>query len=161
MLRHVLAHNGGSEDGIVAHLATLLRPGGCLYLVDADGTAIRTVPEDVDLEDLQQRYLTFHTAQGNDVRAGLRLGERLVRGAGARGVPDLSDRNRASRDAPTALGGTGRAGDRWRGDWGGCGTLGTRFRSLGCRGNASNAVCPAVYRRWTPASLKARWEPGC
>src|SRR4029450_9694539 len=43
------------------------------------GPAIRTVPEDVDLEALQQRYLTFHTAQGNDVRAGLRLGERLVR----------------------------------------------------------------------------------
>jgi len=79
MLRHVLAHNGGSDDGIVAHLVTLLRPGGCLYLVDADGTAIRTVPEDVDLEDLLQRYLTFHVAQGNDVRAGLRLGERLVR----------------------------------------------------------------------------------
>jgi SAM-dependent methyltransferase len=79
MLRHVLAHNGGGEDVIVAHLGTLLRPGGCLYLVDADGTAVRTVPEDVDLEDLQQRYLTFHAAQGNDVRAGLRLGERLVR----------------------------------------------------------------------------------
>jgi hypothetical protein len=31
------------------------------------------------LEDLQQRYLTFHAAQGNDVRSGLRLGERLVR----------------------------------------------------------------------------------
>ena len=79
MLRHVLAHNGGSEDVIVAHLTTLLRPGGCLYLVDADGTAMRMVPEDVDLEDLQQRYRTFHSARGNDVRAGLRLGERLVR----------------------------------------------------------------------------------
>jgi SAM-dependent methyltransferase len=79
MLRHVLAHNGGREDRIIAHLATLLRPGGCLYLVDADGTAVRTVPEDVDLDDLQQRYLTFHAAQGNDVRAGLRLGERLIR----------------------------------------------------------------------------------
>jgi 2-polyprenyl-3-methyl-5-hydroxy-6-metoxy-1,4-benzoquinol methylase len=52
MLRHVLAHNGGSEDAIVAHLATLLRPGGCLFLVDADGTAIRTVPQDPDLADL-------------------------------------------------------------------------------------------------------------
>jgi SAM-dependent methyltransferase len=79
MLRHVLAHNGGGEDAIVAHVATLLRPGGCLYLVDADGTAMRTVPEDVDLADLQQRYLTFHTARRNDVCAGLRLGERLVR----------------------------------------------------------------------------------
>jgi 2-polyprenyl-3-methyl-5-hydroxy-6-metoxy-1,4-benzoquinol methylase len=44
MLRHVLAHNGGAEDVIVAHLATLLRPGGCLYLVDADLTAIRVIP---------------------------------------------------------------------------------------------------------------------
>lgn len=79
MLRHVLAHNGGGEDAIVAHLATLLRPGGCLYLVNADGTAMRTVPEDVDLADLQQRYLTFHTARRNDVCAGLQLGERLVR----------------------------------------------------------------------------------
>ena len=36
MLRHVLAHNGGAEDAIVGHLATLVRPGGCLYLVDTD-----------------------------------------------------------------------------------------------------------------------------
>ena len=28
MLRHVLAHNGGAEDAIVGHLATLVRPGG-------------------------------------------------------------------------------------------------------------------------------------
>ena len=27
MLRHVLAHNGGAEDAIVAHLATLVHPG--------------------------------------------------------------------------------------------------------------------------------------
>jgi hypothetical protein len=74
-----LVLNGGDEDRIVAHLASLLRPGGCLYLVDADGTAMRMMPEDIDLEDLQQCYLTFHTAQGDDVRAGLRLGERLVR----------------------------------------------------------------------------------
>ncbi len=44
MLRHVLAHNGGAEDAIVAHLATLLRPGGCLYLVDAYLTAILSSP---------------------------------------------------------------------------------------------------------------------
>jgi SAM-dependent methyltransferase len=79
MLRHVLAHNGGSEDAIVAHLASLLRPGGCLYLVDADGTAIRTVPEDADLADLAERYRAFLAARGNDISAGLLLGERLVR----------------------------------------------------------------------------------
>jgi SAM-dependent methyltransferase len=79
MLRHVLAHNGGREDAIVAHLVTLLRPGGCLFLVDADGTAIRTVPEDPDLADLAQRYVQLHLDRGNDVQAGLWLGERLVR----------------------------------------------------------------------------------
>lgn len=79
MMRHVLAHNGGSEDAIVAHLARVVRPGGHVYLVDADGTAMRTLPEDPDLADLAQRYLDFHTARGNDVRSGLRLGERLAR----------------------------------------------------------------------------------
>lgn len=79
MMRHVLAHNGGAEDAIVAHLATLLRPGGCLYLVDVDGTAVRTLPDDADLEDLDQRYAALHAARGNDLRAGLRLAERLGR----------------------------------------------------------------------------------
>jgi hypothetical protein len=72
-------YNGGGEDAIVAHLASLLRPGGCLYLVDVDGTAVRTVPEDADLADLHQRYATFLAARGSDLSAGLRLGERLVR----------------------------------------------------------------------------------
>jgi hypothetical protein len=81
MLRHVLAHNGGAEDVIVAHLATLLGPGGCLYLVDADGTAIRVSPqaEHPDLVELQERYLAFRAARGDDNRAGLGLAERLVR----------------------------------------------------------------------------------
>ena len=79
MLRHVLAHNGGAEDAIVAHLATLLRPGGCLYLVDADGTAFRTLPEHADLADLNERYAAFRAARGDDNQAGLRLADRLVR----------------------------------------------------------------------------------
>lgn len=81
-LRHVLAHNGPSEAAIVTHLAGLLRPGGCLYLVDVDGTAIRTMPDDdADLADLQQRYLDLHAARGNDLKVGLRLA-RLLGGAG-------------------------------------------------------------------------------
>ncbi|MGH2814714.1 MAG: methyltransferase domain-containing protein, partial [Actinomycetota bacterium] len=79
MLRHVLAHNGGAEDAIVAHLATLVRPGGCLYLVDVDGTAVRTLPEQADLTDLQERYAAFRAARGDDNRAGLRLADRLAR----------------------------------------------------------------------------------
>jgi SAM-dependent methyltransferase len=79
MLRHVLAHNGGAEDAIVAHLAGLARPGGCVYLVDVDGTAVRTLPEHADLVDLQERYAAFRAARGDDNRAGLRLADRLAR----------------------------------------------------------------------------------
>lgn len=46
MLRYVLAHNGGREQAIVDHLAGLVRPGGCVYLVDVDYTAVRTHPVD-------------------------------------------------------------------------------------------------------------------
>jgi hypothetical protein len=79
MVRHVLAHNGGAEDAIVAHLATLVRPGGCLYLVDSDGTAFRTLPEHTDLADLNDRYGAFRAARGDDNRAGLRLADRVAR----------------------------------------------------------------------------------
>jgi SAM-dependent methyltransferase len=79
MLRHVLAHNGGAEDAIVAHLATLVRPGGCVYLVDVDGTAARTLPDLADLADLDERYAAFRAARGDDNRAGLRLADRLAR----------------------------------------------------------------------------------
>jgi SAM-dependent methyltransferase len=79
MLRHVLAHNGGGEDAIVAHLATLVRPGGCVYLVDVDGTAVRSLPEHADLTDLDERYGAFRAARGDDNRAGLRLADRLAR----------------------------------------------------------------------------------
>lgn len=79
MMRHVLAHNGGAEDAIVAHLAGLLRPGGCLYLVDVDATAGRLVPEDADIADLMDRYTGFHTSVGNDMRAGLQLARRMER----------------------------------------------------------------------------------
>ena len=78
MMRHVLAHNGGREAAIVGHLASLVRPGGCLYLVDVDGTAVRMLPDDdADLADLNERYLRFHAARGNDLHAGLHLADWL------------------------------------------------------------------------------------
>jgi SAM-dependent methyltransferase len=117
MLRHVLAHNGSAEDTIVAHLAALLRPGGCLYLVDADLTAIRVTPEaeHPDLVDLHERYLAFRAARGDDNAAGLRMAERLVRAGlelvGFRGrdvIREVSPRLRspgwAAREAMIAAG---------------------------------------------------------
>ena len=77
MMRHVLAHNGGREDEIVAHLATLLAPGGAAYLVDIDATAGTLEPADPDVVDLGERYLRWHKACGNDMRAGRQLADRL------------------------------------------------------------------------------------
>ena len=81
VMRHVLAHNGGREQEIVDHLATLLKPGGCVYLVDIDFQAVRTLPPHAEFEELSQRYGSFQTTRGNDLSVGLRLGQ-LVAGAG-------------------------------------------------------------------------------
>lgn len=75
VLRHVLAHNGGSEQRIVNHLATLVRPGGCVYMVDVDLSAMRMHPPSIDLIDLTAKYVDFHSGMGNDPQVGLRLSE--------------------------------------------------------------------------------------
>jgi SAM-dependent methyltransferase len=77
MVRHVLAHNGGREQAIIDHLATLLRPGGCLYLADAYGEGVATLPDVPLLEEITERYQAFHAARGNDLRTGLHLAEWL------------------------------------------------------------------------------------
>jgi hypothetical protein len=79
MVRHVLAHNGPGEQRIVDHLATLVRPGGSVYLLDVDGTAMRTLDTDPDLEDLDENYRELHLRRGNDLQVGLRLGKLLSR----------------------------------------------------------------------------------
>jgi len=78
MCRHVLAHNGGREALIVAHLASLAARGGCVYLVDVDTSALRFTASEPELQDLQQRYRDFHRAKGNDLSVGLRLGDLLT-----------------------------------------------------------------------------------
>ena len=79
VLRHVLGHNASDEDAIVEHLATLLRPGGVLYLVDADALGVRTVPHHPDLGELEERYRAMHRLRGNDGLSGLRLGDLIER----------------------------------------------------------------------------------
>jgi len=81
MMRHVLAHNGGLEQFIVNHLATLPREGGTVYLVDVDLTAIRITDADPDLADVSEKYVRFHANRGNDPLVGLRLRD-LLQNAG-------------------------------------------------------------------------------
>ncbi|MGQ0624244.1 MAG: class I SAM-dependent methyltransferase [Sporichthyaceae bacterium] len=80
VLRHVLAHNGPTEQTIVDHAAELVRPGGVVYLADIEATTIRFRPDlGVQLE-MWERYRAWHAARGNDALTGLRLTE-LLRGA--------------------------------------------------------------------------------
>jgi len=81
VMRHVLAHNGGREQAIVDHLASLVRPGGRVYLVDAELTAMRSVGLPPELQELSDRYLAYQSSRGNDMQIGLRLGQ-LLAGAG-------------------------------------------------------------------------------
>ena len=81
MCRHVLAHNGGRERAIVEHLVSLVRPGGAVYLVDADLATMWMLPDDPDVADLQARYVELHRARGNDLSIGRALGA-LLEGAG-------------------------------------------------------------------------------
>ena len=86
VMRHVLAHNGGHEQAIVDHLATLVRPGGHVYLVDVDLTGMRALDIDPDLTDLMGgTYAEFHRRRGNDPMVGLRLGQ-LATAAGLEDV---------------------------------------------------------------------------
>lgn len=77
MMRHVLTHTGSAAGRIVAHLATLLAPGGHLYLVDTDLDAPRVSPPDPDMIEQLERYADFHRALGNDARLGSRLGSMM------------------------------------------------------------------------------------
>jgi SAM-dependent methyltransferase len=81
MVRHVLGHNGPTEQQIVDHLAALIRPGGHLYVVDVDASMFRVRPSDPDVESLDETYRAFHAARGNDLEVGLRL-SRLLTAAG-------------------------------------------------------------------------------
>jgi SAM-dependent methyltransferase len=106
VLRHVLAHNGGREQGIVDHLASLVRPGGTVYLVDVDVSAMRATPLPDGLDDLAEKYVAFHRVLGNDPGVGLRL-PYLARTAGLkvvtyRGWFDISEAPPGLRPPPWA-----------------------------------------------------------
>ncbi|HUR14712.1 MAG TPA: methyltransferase domain-containing protein [Mycobacteriales bacterium] len=80
MMRHVLAHNGRIAHEIVQHLAGLLRPGGCVLLVDVDMTAMRLRPQDEAVQQLVEAYRRFQLKRGAALEVGLHLDE-LLEGA--------------------------------------------------------------------------------
>ncbi len=83
MVRHVLHHLGSAVPEAVAHAASLLRPGGCLYLVDTPAGQIRegAAGFDPDAIDFGEAYVAFQRQRGSDVTVGLRLGQ-LIADAG-------------------------------------------------------------------------------
>jgi len=81
LLRHVLAHNGGAEARILAHLAGLLRPGGHALLVDVDAKSSSISPARPEVDELIRTYQCWHAGRGNDLAVGRRLGE-LAEAAG-------------------------------------------------------------------------------
>jgi ubiquinone/menaquinone biosynthesis C-methylase UbiE len=81
MLRHVLFHVGTRAGAVLAHLSSLLKPGGHLYVADTDATASRLTFDDHDFLEQGTRYMAFQRDRGNNVDIGPRLGTLMV-GAG-------------------------------------------------------------------------------
>jgi len=78
MLRHVLFHVGTRAGAVLAHLSSLLKPGGHLYMVDTDATAARLSFDDQDFIEQGARYMEFQRERGNNVDIGPRLGALIV-----------------------------------------------------------------------------------
>lgn len=81
IVRLVLIHNGGREQEIVDHAASLVRPGGRVMLYDLDSTMIRVAPPTAPVSELHERYQAYQRTRGNDPAVGLRLPE-LIESAG-------------------------------------------------------------------------------
>jgi SAM-dependent methyltransferase len=77
VVRLVLIHNGGREQDIVDHAASLLRPGGRVLLYDLDSTMIRIEPPVAPVTELHDRFVDYQRSRGNDPAVGLRLPQLL------------------------------------------------------------------------------------
>lgn len=80
MVRHVLFHTGRDAPDVVRHCASLLEPGGHLYLADTDAEAMRVsiADPDPDATEAMERYRAFQSSRGCDISIGPRLGSLLI-----------------------------------------------------------------------------------
>ena len=51
MMRHVLAHSRPRVAAVLDHVASLVRPGGFVYLTELTATGLHEVPIDPDLAE--------------------------------------------------------------------------------------------------------------
>ncbi|WP_345783280.1 methyltransferase domain-containing protein [Actinomycetospora termitidis] len=77
LVRLVLLHNGGREQAIVDHAASLVRPGGVVFLYDLDTTMVRVVPPTAPVSEMGERFHDYQRRVGNDPGVGTRLPELL------------------------------------------------------------------------------------
>ena len=101
VVRLVLIPNGGREQEIVDHAASLVHPGGRVLLYDLDSIMIRVVPPTAPVSELHERFQAYQRARGNDPAVGLRLPE-LLESAGLVLEAALSDRVPLSDVSSTA-----------------------------------------------------------
>ncbi|MHB8513132.1 MAG: cyclic nucleotide-binding domain-containing protein [Actinomycetota bacterium] len=81
MMRHVLLHNCPDIPIILEHVITLLKPGGCVFLVESDLLARRMVPIDPDLDEEFNTMIRLWELGGNDPSIGSKLAS-IVRQSG-------------------------------------------------------------------------------
>jgi len=112
--------DGVAHERADLHLATLLRPGGSLYLVETDLLGWRRDPDDADIADCYERWFALTRKDGNDLEIAPKLG-RLVADAGLEIVDRTARIAVFSGDAMLRGGALGcTSGDRrgWAGDSG-------------------------------------------
>jgi SAM-dependent methyltransferase len=75
LMRNVLIHNGPTVERILAHAHALLRRGGHLLAMEIDLTELVMPADAPDEQELEQRWIRWARAKGNDPGIGRKLAE--------------------------------------------------------------------------------------
>ena len=78
-MRHLLIHNGRAATAILDHARAPLRPGGHLFAVETDVTAIRFDPQlEREEAELEERWIELARSRGDDPVVGRSLAELIA-----------------------------------------------------------------------------------